>query len=59
MDYPKQAFDALSSLEGAAQDVAKEACASLEDGASAGRLPNADRVVSEAPTTKITIGPPL
>ena len=56
MDSLERAFDAQLTLEGAAQDVAKEACASLEDGAPAGRLPNTDRVVSEILATKTTIG---
>ena len=48
MDSPEQASDALSALEGVAQDASEEACASLEDGASAGGPPNANQAVSEA-----------
>ena len=46
----------MSALEGVAQDIAKEACASLEDGAPTGGLPNTNRVVSETPTVETTIG---
>ena len=56
---PKKAFDALPALEGAAQDASKEACASLEDGTPAERPPSADKVVGEAPSAKIVIGPSL
>ena len=59
MDSPKQASDALSALEGAAQDSSKVACASLEDGAPTGGPPNVDQAVSEAPTIETTIGPLL
>ena len=59
MDSPRRASDALSTLEGASQDAAKKAYASLEDGASAGGLPNIDQAVREAPTIERTIGSPL
>ena len=42
VDFLERAFDALPTLEGIAQNVAKEACASLEDGAPVGGLPNAN-----------------
>ena len=42
VDSPERAFDASPTLEGVAQDAAKDACASLEDGALAEGLPNAD-----------------
>ena len=59
VNSPKRASNVLPALEGATQDASREACASLEDGAPAGGLPNVDRAVSEAPTTKTTISPPL
>ena len=59
MDSPGRAFDALPMLEGTGQDASKEACALLEDGAQTGGPPNADQVISEAPTTKTTISPLL
>ena len=59
VNSPKRASNVLPALEGATQDASREACASLEDGAPAEGLPNIDRAVSEAPTTKTTISPPL
>ena len=59
MDSPERASDALPALEGATQDASRETCASLEDGASVGRPSNANQVVSEAPSTKIVVGPSL
>ena len=53
VDSPKQAFDSLPVLEGAAQDASKEACASLENGAPTEGPPNADQVVREAPSVEM------
>ena len=49
----------MPALECATQDASKEACASLEDGVPAGGPPNVDEVISEAPSTETTVGPPL
>ena len=48
VDSLEQASDALSAFKGAAQNVAKEACASLDDEDPTGGLPKADGAVSEA-----------
>ena len=42
-------MDALSALEGVAQEAPRVACASLEDGVLAEEPPNVDKVVGEAP----------
>ena len=55
MDSPKRAPDALSTLEGTAQGVPKEAYALLEDGISAGGPPSANNVVGEAPFVETSI----
>ena len=46
-------------LEGVAQDTSEEACALLENGASAGGPPNGNQDVSENSTAETTISPPL
>ena len=48
VDSPKGAPSALPTLEGAAQGVFEEACASLEDGISAGGPLSVDNIVDEA-----------
>ena len=49
-DSLERASNALPIVEGViAQDASREACASLEDGTLAGRPPNTDKVVGEAP----------
>ena len=59
LDSLEQASDALPALEGAAQGIPREACASLEDGAPVGGPPNVDQVVSEAPFAETVFGPSL
>ena len=59
LDSPEQASDALSTLEGVAQDASKEACVSSEDGTLAEGPPNTDKVVGKAPSIETTIGPTL
>ena len=59
MGSPERASNSLSTLEGAAQDASKEACASLEDGALVGGPPNADQVVREAPYVETIVSPLL
>ena len=59
MDSLERALDALPVFEGAAQDASREACASLEDGDTTRRVPNANQVVSEAPVVETTLRPPL
>ena len=58
MDSPERAFDALPTLEGAAQDASLDACASLEDGAPTKGPPNVDKVVGEA-LLETVVGPSL
>ena len=48
VDSIDRAFDAQSTLEGALEDASREACASLENGITAGGSPNAEGVVAEA-----------
>ena len=59
VDSLERASDAQPTLEGAAQDIFKEACASLEEGALAEGPPNVDQAVSEAPYVGTIVGPPL
>ena len=59
MDSLERASDALPTLEGAAQDASREACASLEDGALARGPPKDDQAVSEAFAAETTICLPL
>ena len=59
MNSLERASDALPSLEGTAHEASKKACASLENEALAGGLPNVDQAVSEAPFAETTIGPLL
>ena len=59
LDSPKQAFEALSALEGSVQDDSKEACASPEDVAPTRGPPYVDQVVRESPFIETVIGPPL
>ena len=59
LDPPKQAFNALLALEGAAQGVPKETCASLEDGILAGGPPSANNVMDEAPSVETVVRPLL
>ena len=59
VDSLERAPDALSTLEGTAQEASRESCASPDDETPAGGPPNANQVVSEAPAAEITIGPPL
>ena len=59
VDSPERAPVALSTLEGIAQGVLGEACASLEDGISVGGPPSTGKVVGEAPSIKIAVVPLL
>ena len=59
VDSLERASEALPALACATQDASKEACASLEDGVPTGGPPNVDQVISEAPSTETTVGPPL
>ena len=59
VDSPERALDTLPALEGAAQGVPGEACASLEDEISVEGLPSADNIVGEAPFVETIVVPLL
>ena len=59
VDSPEGSLGALSTLEGASQGVFGEACASLEDGISAGGPLSVDNVVDKAPSVKTAVVPLL
>ena len=58
VDSPERTPSALLALEGDARGTSWEACASLENGALAGKPPLADKIAKEALLAEEAGGPP-